>query len=169
VETLNSPVVTTALVAIIGLVVVYAGVRLAPAIFTRKQGYPGEEAIEAALRPIRDGAPTIAYTRHGAREITWRGDIDFATPVVTYYDYMRAATEMSVRLDFVSDDEYESGHNYELHITLPRMVWPEDGAHLPAIDGSLTPKKQAIRLVSMMHTSVNTDLGVSIKTTDDLT
>jgi hypothetical protein len=118
---------------------------------------------------IRDGAPTIAYTRHGAREITWRGDIDFATPLVTYYDYMRAATEMSVRLDFVSDDEYESGHNYELHITLPRMVWPEDGAPLPAIDGSLAPKKQAIRLVSMMSAVVDTDLGVSIKTTDDLT
>lgn len=117
---------------------------------------------------VRDGAPTIAYTRHGERLITFTGDIDWATYGTTYYDAMLAATETCLRLEFSSDSEFDTGQNYELFITLPRMVYPEDGGTFPQLDGTLMPKKQSLKLISMEHTTLTSDIGVSIQTSDDL-
>lgn len=119
---------------------------------------------------IRDGAPTIAYTRHGERAITFTAEVDWADYATTYLDAMRAATETAIRLEFTSDDEFDTGENYELFITMPRMVYPEDGGPFPQLDGTLMPKKQAIKLVSLQSNddTVDVDIGVSIQTSDDL-
>lgn len=119
---------------------------------------------------ICDGAPTIAYTRHGQRDITLQAEIDWADLSMTYYDAMLAATETVARLDFISDVAYGGSDNYELFITLPRMVWQENGAPTPQLDGVIMSKMQSLNLVAMEDiTTTNTDIGVSIQTLDDLT
>ena len=117
---------------------------------------------------ILDGMPTIAYTRHGERNIELTMDIDWAAFATTYYDAMKAGTETSVQLKFISDGVYGSTNNYELYVNLPRMVYPEDGGPYPQVDGTHMPKKQALKLVAMEHSTIVADIGVTFKTTDDL-
>lgn len=121
--------------------------------------------------PIRDGAPTIGYTRHGIRDIVFTGDWDWADYDDTQYDAMRAATETSLQLKFISDADMPTiAKKYELFVNLPRMVWPQDGAILPPVDGVVMPKKQSVRLVSMQDiTTTLYDIGVSIQTEANLT
>lgn len=119
---------------------------------------------------VRDGAPTIAYTRHGARDIVFTGDIDWANLSMSYYDDMLAAAETVVRLEFVSDAAYGGSDKYELILTMPRMVWPDGGAPTPQLDGVQMPKKQSLTLNQMQDiTTTDTDFGVSFQTLDDLT
>lgn len=119
---------------------------------------------------VRDGDPTIAYTRQGQRAILFEGGIDWANLSMTYYRDMLAANETVVRLEFVSDAVYGGSDNYELFITLPRMVWPPGGAPTPPLDGTIMPKKQSLRLMNMEDiTTTNTDIGASIQTLDNLT
>ena len=121
--------------------------------------------------PICDGAPTIGYTRHGARDIVFTGDYDWADYTDTNYDDMKDAAETALQLKFISDADMPTiAKKYELIVNLPRMVWPEDGGLLPPVDGVVMPKKQSIRLVSMQDiTTTLTDIGVSIQTEADLT
>lgn len=121
--------------------------------------------------PIRDGAPTIGYTRHGIRDIVFTGDWDWADYDDTQYDAMRAASETPLQLRFISDANMPTiAVNYELIISLPRMIWPEDGALFPPVDGVVMPKKQSVRLVAMQDiTTTQYDIGVSIQTEANLT
>jgi hypothetical protein len=61
VEYLNNPIVVTVLVAVIGLVGAYVGVQAAVWLFTKKQDYPGEQVVEAALRPYAYAAIVTAF------------------------------------------------------------------------------------------------------------
>jgi xanthosine utilization system XapX-like protein len=61
VEYLNNSIVVTALVAVIGLVGAYVGVRATAWLLTKKQGYPGEQAVEAALYPYAYAAIVTAF------------------------------------------------------------------------------------------------------------
>ena len=115
---------------------------------------------------IRDGMPTIAYTRHGERNIELTAEIDWADFGTDYYDAMKAATETAMRLSFISDSYYSGSNPYELIITLPRMVYPEDGGPFPQVDGTHMPKRQALKWIALEHATLATDIGVSIQTTD---
>jgi len=117
---------------------------------------------------VRDGAPTISRTRHGIRDITLSGDVDWSDFTTSHYDAMQAATETAVQLKFISDGTFSSGQNYQLIITLPRMVWTQDGAPLPDMDGSKAAKTQSLSLVAMEDETLATDIGVTFRTTDDL-
>ena len=117
---------------------------------------------------ICDGAPTIAYTRHGVRDIVLTAEIDWADFAQDYYDDMRAANDSIIRLEFESDGTFPTGQNYKMLITLPRMAWPEDGAPFPQLDGTIMPKKQSLRLVAMENADINYDIGVTFQTLDDL-
>lgn len=121
--------------------------------------------------PIRDGAPTIGYTRHGIRDIVFTGDWDWADYSETNYNSMRAASETPLQLRFISDPDMPTiSEKYELFVNMPRMIWPEDGALFPPVDGVVMPKKQSVRLVAMEDiTTTNTDIGVSIQTEANLT
>ena len=128
-------------------------------------------ALNAEMRyPVRDGMPTAGYTRHGERNIEITCDIDWAAYATTYYDAMKIATESAIRLDFVSDAVYGGSDNYEMHITLPNAVYPEDGGPFPQLDGTHLPKLQAIKFIAMEDDSLTkpTDIGVSFQTLDDL-
>jgi hypothetical protein len=121
--------------------------------------------------PIRDGAPTIGYTRHGARDVVFSGDYDWADYTTTNYDNIRSAAETALQLRFISDPDIPSisGKKYELILSFPRMVWPQDGGLLPPVVGTVMPRKQSIRLMSMQDLgSTLIDMGVSIQTEDDL-
>jgi hypothetical protein len=61
VEYLNNTVVVTALVAVIGVVGAYVGVQATTWLLTKKQDYPGEQVIEAALRPYAYAAIVTAF------------------------------------------------------------------------------------------------------------
>ncbi len=113
--------------------------------------------------PIRDGAPTVGYTRHGERNIELTAEIDWSSYGTTYYDYMKAATESIVQLSFISDATYVSGQPYEMIITLPRVVAPEDAAPFPQTDGTHMPKKQSLKFIAMEDETYSLDIGVSFQ------
>ncbi len=122
--------------------------------------------------PIRDGDPTIGYTRHGIRDIVFSGDFDWANYTTDNYDNIRSATETALQLRFISDGDIPTvgGKKYELFINLPRMIWPQDGGLLPPVSGTVMPRKQSIRLLAMQDISTTLfDMGVSIQTDADLT
>lgn len=120
---------------------------------------------------IRQGAPTIAYTRQGERSIELTADIDWAAADTTYYEAMKAPGKIGMSITFASDETYSSGEVYELRINMPGMIQPEDSAPFPDIDGSLESKMLATRWIAMEETVSGTlqDIGVTMKTTDDLT
>ena len=122
--------------------------------------------------PIRDGAPTIGYTRHGIRDIVFSGDYDWADYTDANYDNIRSAAESALQLRFISDEDIPtiSGKKYELYLNFPRMVWPQDGGLLPPVSGEVMPRKQSISLIAMQDISTTQyDIGVSIQTEADLT
>ncbi len=121
--------------------------------------------------PIRDGDPTIGYTRHGIRDIVFTGDYDWADYSATNYNNIRSATETALQLRFISDADMPTiARKYELFLNFPRMVWPQDGGLLPSVSGEIMPRKQSIRLVAMQDIATTLyDVGVSIQTEADLT
>ena len=116
---------------------------------------------------IRNGPPTFAYTRNGEREIEFTGDIDWSNYPQTYYTRMKAATRAAIQLNFTGN-EYGGGINYRLKLNLPYAVYQEDSANYPTLDGSHTPKLQTVNLVAMEHPTIQTDIGVSFRTLENM-
>lgn len=94
--------------------------------------------------------------------VTVKLDIDVSTLVTTFYDYVRAGTNVALKLD-LTGAEIETSHNYEFDLTLPNLVFDE--ADYPDISGEQSRRVQSLSATAIQHAATAHAIGIVLKDT----
>lgn len=94
--------------------------------------------------------------------VTVKMDMDVSDLVTTYYDYVRAGSNVALKLD-LTGALIESGQNYEFDLTLPNLVFDE--ASYPDISGEQSRRVQSISATAIQHAASANAIGITLKDT----
>ena len=94
--------------------------------------------------------------------MTVKMDIDVSTLETTFYDYVRAGSNVSLQLT-LTGAEIETGHNYTFVLTLPNLIFDE--ADYPDVSGEQSRRVQSVSATAIQHADTAHAIGLVLTDT----
>lgn len=94
--------------------------------------------------------------------VTAKLDIDVSTLATTFYDYVRAGSNVALQLT-LTGAEIEAGHPYALVLTLPNLIFDE--ADYPDVSGEQSRRVQSISATAVQHADTAHAIGIVLTDT----